>query len=55
MKMCIHYWLFNYEGDKKAGQLWGILNVVEKLILYGMVVNFRDDQIFVDFIGFLIH
>ena len=26
-----------------------------KLILYGMVVNFRGDQIFMDFIRFLIH
>ena len=27
----------------------------EKLILYGMVVNFRGDQIFMDFVRFLIH
>ena len=28
MKTYIHYWLLNYEPDKKAGQLCGILILV---------------------------
>ena len=29
--------------------------VVEELILYGMVMYFRGDQIFMDFVRFFIH
>ena len=45
------YKLFKQEAAKKVKAR----KYVCVLILYGMLVNFRGDQIFMDFVRFLIH